>query len=369
MKATKQVNRYFSSVFSNFDIRIVIVFLVVLLVGVVIWIIKVQDYVECSDAKFYVIGEQFSVNEVITFNNQTPNAKTWEWDFGDGSEKETRQQVLHKYDKAGTYIVKLRINGSCELEQSIEIKNLGALVNQQKIPEIISPTIVQVGEPVYFDYEYNGEAFSWEWSFGESGQMDSTEPQPYYVYQTPGTKSVTLIINGDVKHIANKTVYVKPRAKISRTFEDPLPKSYVYEKDPNAFSLEPGDPMKDPMEEYLEQIPLRPQQKSKEKDSIPPLEIAPNISEDQFELLLMQVANQSKTKDDFGKYTCGDFDIPVVVNKEKLITFTEFCKKIKGKEIKIEAIRLTKDNLNCVDGITINYKVRKFLRWAKDDLD
>lgn len=368
MSKRKKINDHVSGVFSNFDNRIIVVFLVLLIFGAVFWLFQRKDYVDCEDAVFYIIGDKFSTNEVITFNNQSYNAKTWDWNFGDGSKIEHRQQVMHKYRKEGVYTVTLTINGTCEVQQQIEIKNFGAIINQSKVPTIFSKKIVEVGAPVHFNYEYSGEPYSWEWSFGESGEMDNTQPDPTYIYQTPGTKNVTLIVNGDVKHIATQRIFVKPRTLVKRTFKDDSTKAYVYEKDPEAFKLEPGEPQIDPMEEFLEKIPLKPSPKNAKKDTIVKnLEIAPDVSEDQFELLLMQVANQSKTKDDFGKYTCGNYDIPVVVNGRKLKTFSEFCKSIKGKEIKIEALRLTKDNLNCVDGFSINYKVKKFLHWGKDD--
>lgn len=355
-----------SGVFSNYDIRIIIVFLVLLFLAIGYWLIQRKDYVDCEEAEFYVIAENFSVGEVITFNDQTHNAKKWEWDFGDGSPKGHRQQIMHKFLKEGTYVVKLRINGFCLVEKKVEIKNLGSLINQSKVPAILAPKVVEVGAPVRFYYEYGGDPYSWEWSFGESGQMDNTEPEPVYIYQTPGAKNVTLIINGDVKHMTTRTVYVKPREKISRMFEDPLPKAYVYEKDPDAFQLEPGDPQRDPMEEFVDGVPLKPKPREAKKDSIKPLSIAPDISNDQFELMLMQVANQSKTKEDFAKYICDDYEIPVVKNGKVLLTFSELCKNIKGKEIKVESIRLTKDNLNCVDGVTLNYKVKKFFYWVSE---
>ncbi len=365
MNQKKRRKALFKGVFSNYDIRIIIVFLILLIIGGLFWLYQRKDYVDCEDANFYVIAERFATEEVITFNNQTYNAKSWEWDFGDGSPKSYNQQVLHKYNKEGIYTVKLVINGSCEIEQQVEIRYLGKLLDQNKIPDILAPRVVSVNEPVHFDYKYKGEAFSWEWSFGESGRMDNTQPRPTYIYQTVGTKSVTLIINSDVKHIATQDIHVKPREIVTRKFEDPL-EGYTPEKEPEVFVLPPGEPQIDPMEEFIETIPLKLKEKAPKKDSIIPLELAPDVSEDQFELLLMQVANQSKTKEDFSKYICGDYEIPVIKNGKNPIPFSEFCKQLKGKEIKINTLRLTKDNLNCVDGFSIEYKTKKFPFWVKE---
>jgi hypothetical protein len=237
-----------------------------------------------------------------------------------------------------------------------------------KIPEIVVPTVVTVGQPVEFYYNYRGQSFSWEWSFGETGQMDNTSEFPAYVYSTPGIKKVTLIINGDVAHMTSKDVYVKPR-KLTTTKTDTI-RSYVYEKDPNLFNLPEGSPQKDPLDEFLKDIPGVPLVTSPVQDKIKKLEEekskTPEVSQNQFELLLLDVAKQSKTKEDFSQYTCGNYEFPVVKNNKEIIPFSEFCEKIKDKKIKIEALRLTKDNRNCIQGITINYKVRKALIWVHD---
>jgi hypothetical protein len=81
---------------------------------------------------------------------------------------------------------------------------------------------------------------------------------------------------------------------------------------------------------------------------------------------LHQVANETKEKEDFGKYICENYQIPVIKNGDQVMSFEEFCKRIKGQEIKVEALRLTKDNLNCIDGFSITYKVKGLLGWTED---
>ena len=55
----------------------------------------------------------------------------------------------------------------------------------------------------------------------------------------------------------------------------------------------------------LENIPVSPRGNTK-KDTLAEPKKAPEISNEQFQLLLNQVANQSKTKDDFKDYLCGN---------------------------------------------------------------
>lgn len=357
------------TVFSNFDIRVVVAFCLLFVIGILFFLLKLDDYVDCDNAKFFIISDRFAVGEVIQFDVEVENAKDWEWDFGDDSPKEHRKQTLHKYTSAGIFTVSLVINGSCQLERQIEIKSLGEILNQARVPEIITPKNIQVGVPVQFKYKYKGEVFAWEWGFGESGRVDDTDGRPVYTFSSPGKKTVWLMLNGDAKHIAKQIVYVKPRDIVDEITDEEVIEGYVYEKDPVKFDLPPGDPKKDPLEEFLDKVPLNPPLKKKEelikeKDK---MALAPSISEEQFELLLLQVSKESKTKEDFASFVCEDFEIPVVKNGEKIISFAEFCKSIQGKEIRIDILRLTKDNLNCIDGFTIEYKIKKFFWWKKDN--
>jgi PKD repeat protein len=350
---------------SKLDIRVLLVFIVLTLFGLFLFLFQLYRHVDCGEVDFSIDAQRRQVGEVITFRDSTPNAKSWKWDFGDNTKKVYDRSPLHKYKKAGVYTVTLEVNGSCTFNKTIEIRDLGEIIDSMKVPKIIVPKVVTVGQPVEFYYNYKGETFSWEWSFGETGQMDDTSEFPAYVYSTPGVKKVTLVINGDVPHIASKDIYVKPR-KLTTTKTDTI-KSYVYEKDPKLFELPSGNPQKDPLEEFLRYVPGVPvttpvQNKIKELEN----NMAPDISQNQFELLLLDVAKQSKTKEDFSKYTCGNYDFPVVKNNKKIMTFSEFCEKIKDKKLKIEALRLTKDNKNCIQGISITYKVKKAWIWIYD---
>ena len=114
----------------------------------------------------------------------------------------------------------------------------------------------------------------------------------------------------------------------------------------------------------LENIPVSPRGNTK-KDTLAEPKKAPEISNEQFQLLLNQVANQSKTKEDFKDYLCGNYDIPVVINDDKILPFDEFCRVISGNKIKISAIRLNKNSQNCIQNINVHYKTRKWGIWMK----
>ena len=62
-----------------------------------------------------------------------------------------------------------------------------------------------------------------------------------------------------------------------------------------------GKAQKDPLVDMLTHIPVSPKSKQ-EKDSLIAVKKAPDISNEQFILLLNQVAKQAKTKDDFKEF-------------------------------------------------------------------
>jgi PKD repeat protein len=347
----------------NIDIRVIFFFAVLLLIGIVAFIIQFFNHVECEDVKFYIFSDHSQSEESIEFYDRTHNAKKWEWDFGDGSLLDVRRHTFHVYKKPGKYKVTLTINGDCTHTRELVIKDKYA-ADKFGTPQIIVPKIITAGQPTYFR-SVSDDAKTWEWSFGENRRgIDETSENPVYTFSTPGEKTITLIINGDFSTVAKKTIYVHTRV-IKKT--NPLDiTSYVYEKKAEAFSLPRGSVKKDPLEDMLQYVPVAPKTKT-QKDSIVAVKKAPKISEDQFEILLTKVAEGSKVKDDFAEYLCDDLDIPIVKNDKDLLTFSQLCATIKGKKIKIESIRLNKDKQNnCIKGLNISYKVKKYLIWSKD---
>ncbi|MCX8531411.1 PKD domain-containing protein [Chryseobacterium luquanense] len=348
------------NLFSNVDPKVYISLGILLLLSLIVLFYQYTRHVDCENAKFIIHSDEFMINRVVEFYDNTEGAKSWDWDFGDGTTRDRRQRTFHKYMKPGEYIVKLKINGNCVHEKLITISS----ISQQKgyLPTIISPNVVTVGESISFDaFKEDGE--SWEWSFGENGGTDALERNPSYKFKSVGEKKITLIVNGDVEHTAVKTIYVAPKTIIAKQKIDM--KSYEFERPHVAFSLPVGSAQKDPLVDMLQYIPVSPKSKSK-KDSIAAENKVPEISNEQFQLLLNQVAAQLKTKDDFKDYLCGRFDIPVVVNDKKLVPFDQFCQLISGKKIKINALRINKDQKNCIQNLNIQYKVKKMMIWVKE---
>lgn len=348
------------NLFSNIDPKVYVSLGILFLVSLLFLFYQYTRHVDCENANFIVHSDEFMINRVVEFYDNTESAKSWEWDFGDGTARDLRQRTFHKYLKPGDYIITLKLNGNCVHEKMISISSMSQQTGY--LPTIISPNVVTVGESVSFDaFKEDGE--SWEWSFGENSGTDALERNPSYKFKSVGEKKITLIVNGDIEHTAVKTIYVAPKTITAKQKIDM--KSYEFERPHAAFSLPVGSAQKDPLVDMLQYIPVSPKSKSK-KDSVAVESKAPEISNEQFQLLLNQVAAQLKTKDDFKDYLCGKYDIPVIINDKKLVPFDQFCQLIAGKKIKISALRINKDQKNCIQNLNIQYKVKKLMIWIKE---
>lgn len=353
----KKQKKQFSSLFSNFDYRILLLFLAIIIIGLIIFYVRSRNHLECSEVKMNIKSENFAVGEIVEFINDSENAENWEWDFGDGTAKDFRKSTLHKYKSPGVYRVRLLVNNSCEKEQLIEITDQGKIIDRTKLPYIVGPNRIEVGEPVTFKYNYyTDQTMSWQWSFGESGDIDATNEYPTHIFQFPGKKVVTLIINGEVDYKAYKTLYVVPKTPYDG--EKDTMEAYIYQRSIESFDNPEGNPPKSRIPGAVENVPLK--QPTNQSG------MAPDISTEGFKAQLLNVIKQTKNKEALQAYLCNNFEIPVIKNQDKIIPFSEFLNDITGKDVKIESIRLQKNNANCIESFSIDYKVKKFMVWTKE---
>lgn len=122
---------------------------------------------------------------VVTFINQSKNADTFAWDFGDGSAISKEQAPVHEYAEAGTYSVKLTASnkdGEKTLTQEIVLTALSvnitidgdfsdwaevpaSLLAEAKVDEIaVYDELYDIkfctdADYIYFYMEYNGQEF------------------------------------------------------------------------------------------------------------------------------------------------------------------------------------------------------------------
>ncbi|MTI31748.1 PKD domain-containing protein [Xanthovirga aplysinae] len=338
-KAPKRVHSNFSGYVYN-------TFILTIIATSVVFGLKRRNYVDCEKANNYVRASSYTVGSLIQFQDNTSGAKNWEWDFGDGSPTINRAQALHKFEKAGQYTVTLTINGNCISEHFLNITGDGPPIDSTYMPVFDLPKSVQIGQSVKFK-DKTTHARSWQWRFGDGSEINATVREPSHVYTSPGIKTVSLMVNHDPNYITTKKIVVIPKKEIRKKMEVPI-------------KLKPVDHYltvthRGPMDEIRDEIPLAPPREEPEGPKL-----APAITDEEFEQMLFQIANRRKTKEDLFDQLCGNFDIPVVKNDKELITFSELCKDIKGRKIKINALNIHRNDLRCITGVTIFYRKKLF---------
>ncbi len=348
---------------ARFDPTIYMFFVAVIILGLAVLLYQWNRKIDCEGAVFYVNSDDYAVGSVVEFGDKTNNAKSWKWDFGDGT-TDDRQVTLHKYSKPGDYIVKLLINGSCYHEKLVSIGNYD--VNPEFLPFIYSEDVASVGDVVYFEGEKSGGK-TYEWSFGESGDLDALGKRVKTVYTSPGVKYVSLIVNGDRKHIASKEIYIAPRSL--RTKEKFVPEDYF----PQSISMikeevyTPPETSIDPLVKKIESIPSEPTHKIKEKKKKDGAIKCKNVSTDFLKRQIYLVSSQSLTVDDIEEYTCDGRSTKVVTlgKNNDIITLEKLCSQLSNQKIDINSFSVEKDENNCVKIIRIDYKIKKPLLGLK----
>ncbi len=317
---------------NHLDSSVIRFFILAFFVSASVLAYRATRYSPCKEVVFIVKTKDLVEGKLVKFVDNTSNAVSWEWDFDDGSKVITNKEALHVFKKQGAYNVRLRVNGICQEVQKIIIKERPFIIDVTKLAVFNLPASIIVGEELVLS-DKTPNATTWEWRFGETAGVNSKKKLAKYTYETPGLKTVSLIVNGDIKHATNKKIDVLPLrreevqvnviASVNRT---------VGRRISNA-----------PTSEALGQ---HANASNTDKDEIP------YITGNSFKKKLMLVSQKKLTADAFKEYLCGDLNKTIIVNGEKT-TFLEFCELIKEKNLKVKEVKLYRNDNNCITNITI----------------
>jgi PKD repeat protein len=137
------------------------------------------------------VGSPVSGTEplTVTFTDQSTDAISWDWDFGDGGTS-TAQNPTHEYD-AGTFTVSLTVTNACGSDN--ETKTDYIVVDPCLAPVADfsgTPISGEVPLTVNFTDASSNNPTGWSWNFGDGGT--SIAQNPSYQYTDAGTYTVTL---------------------------------------------------------------------------------------------------------------------------------------------------------------------------------
>lgn len=215
-----------------------VVFLALLIIGFKYFFSVSQ---ECQKAIFSVSERSVLVGTEISFKDETPTAKQWKWDMGDGSGVFDTKEGKYKYDNPGRYIISLVLNNQVECKDTFAIV-VQALVEEKSnkpLAAISGPAEGKVGEKLEFTCIAEG-ATKYDWKFGYSGRIDAHEQKVTYTYKMAGNYQISC--STDVSDPVYKTVVIRKAESASVQNVKPIVKEDTKPKEVKQNNTPPPPP-------------------------------------------------------------------------------------------------------------------------------
>lgn len=143
-------------------------------------------------AEFTASPTTVSIDESISFIDNSLNAETWLWEFGDGATS-ILQNPTHSYSDPGVYSIKLIVDNSVGID-SLQKNGYIQVIVYPVADFTVEQTIIEVGENVSF-IDNSLYATSWSWDFGDGNT--STLQNPEHIYSSTGTYTIGLTASND----------------------------------------------------------------------------------------------------------------------------------------------------------------------------
>jgi PKD repeat protein len=135
----------------------------------------------------------------VRFTNLSRNAKTYEWDFGDGVHS-SEEGPSHTYGTPGLYTVRLRALNDIGVDERVRERYVKVAHPDEPLADFRAyPVEGDAPLPVDFEDASTGVAREWEWDFGDiyAGEgRRSAERNPAHLYTVPGYYTVRLRVKG-----------------------------------------------------------------------------------------------------------------------------------------------------------------------------
>ena len=163
----------------------------------------------------------YSVNGLeVSFTNNSINATSYEWDFGDGIYSQEENPV-HEYQDAGTYIVLLKAFNDCGFSTRSTVINTAPTASF-----VANPKTGCAALTVQMENQSSSNAISFVWTLPGGIPATTNQPNPSVIYNTPGTYTVTLrATNGSgsdtLVRVDYITVKTSPTANFTSSINGP----------------------------------------------------------------------------------------------------------------------------------------------------
>ena len=151
---------------------------------------KKEDDVPKTEGAFSASKTTVTVDEEIQFTNNSKNAASYVWSFGDGTTS-TDANPKKSYSTSGSFVVSMTATGAGGTSSS----NITVIVTPLAAFAVEDEANISSGNAIQFTNQSKG-ATSYEWNFGDQAQTKSTEQNPEFTYAAAGTYTVSLKATG-----------------------------------------------------------------------------------------------------------------------------------------------------------------------------
>jgi hypothetical protein len=158
-----------------------------------------------------LLKDEIFLNENLVFSDNTANAKSWVWEFGNG-DKSSLQNGSYKFKRPGDYIVRITVDGTLKQQFPVNVKDTIAQA-VDTLMTINGPTQGIVNEQIRL--EAQGNARIYEWSFGETGRVDVKGATALYTYHNAGTYFIKLSTDKSKHPIYHRMLISNPDSTVN----------------------------------------------------------------------------------------------------------------------------------------------------------
>ncbi|MFN0214799.1 MAG: PKD domain-containing protein [Saprospiraceae bacterium] len=155
-----------------------------------------------------VANYSYVVNDLeVTFTNNSSDASSYEWDFGDGNSSFDENPV-HQYADAGFYVVVLTVANVCGTSSKTYTVNTAPRALFEASPLTGCTALV-----VLMENQSSSNATNYVWTFPGGIPSSSNQANPTVTYTIAGTYSITLkATNTSGSHTYTRTNYITVKA-------------------------------------------------------------------------------------------------------------------------------------------------------------
>jgi gliding motility-associated-like protein len=152
------------------------------------------------------------LNAATSFTDQSLNAVTWTWDFGDGGSS-SGNSPMHTYASSGSFTATLIVTNIFGCADTI---SQVIAVNPNPVSLYTASTACHTYPTAFTDN--STAAVSWAWDFGDA--ITETVASPTHTYANPGNYTVTLLVTNifGCTNTSAQTVTVLPQPQADFNF-------------------------------------------------------------------------------------------------------------------------------------------------------